>query len=85
MRCSMCDKEITAGYIWAGLNRVAVGVGGRVRLLEFEGKGGGYHWDMKTGKASGSPLCWPHCFMTFVEGMQIELQHDVRTEHGRTD
>lgn len=81
MRCSMCNAEIKADTIWCGLNRIAVGVGGRVRLLEFNGQRAGYHWDMKTGKASGSPLCWPDCFMTYVEGMHIELKHDMKTEH----
>lgn len=81
MRCAYCNTEITAGLQWAGMNRVAVGVGSRVRLLEFTGTAKGYHWDMRSGQASGSPLCWPHCFMSYLEGMQIELQHDMRTEH----
>ena len=81
MRCAMCDAEIKGEAVWTGLNRVAIGVGSRVRLLEFNGRQAGYHWDMNSGRASGQPLCWPHCFVTYVEGMHMELKHDINTKH----
>lgn len=83
MRCALCDARLLEGGDWIGLNRMAVGIGKDMRWLSFSGRERGYHWDMDKKTGSGTVLCWPHCAMTYIEGMHIEMGYDIKTgRHG---
>lgn len=82
MRCQMCDADLDAPEArFLGINRIAIGKDDHMRLFEAKGSNG-YEWEPMRCKASGIPLCWPHCAMTWLEGMVLEYLHDRKKAHG---